>query len=215
MTRFVTLALTVAALLALPARAAEGPATAAVKAANDRVQQGLADYSKAAGEERKAAREKVRQAVESLLDFESLVKEAAGKHWAGMSAAHRKRFTDALRGVMQASYLSKMREQASVDVSKVTSEYVGEDKDDKGHTHVKTVLHAGDDSAKVEYVLAHGKHGYRAVDVLTEDQSLVETYREQIAALWPKGGFEKVAERLEKKRKSLEAKEDAPAAAKE
>jgi ABC-type transporter MlaC component len=191
------------------ARAAEG-ATDAVKAANERVRTALDAYSKAQGAERKAAREKVRAAVETLLDFEALVKAAAGRHWEGMSAPQRHRFTEALRGVMQASYLSKMSEQGTLDVNKVRSDYLSEEPAE-GKTLVKTKLHSGEDEAAVDYLLAHEKHGWRAVDVVTEGTSLVDTYREQIDALWPKGGYEKVVARLEKKRKSLEAKE-APAA---
>ena len=207
------LALAAAFLLARPAAAKE-TASAAVKTANEKLRSALDAYVKSKGEDRKAARAGVRHAVDSLLDFKALVKAAAGKHWGDMKPAEQHRFTEALRGVMEANYLVKGRESGEVDVAKVKTEVTGEEPRE-GQTLVKTTLQSGDDSAKVDYVLEHhGKH-WRAVDVITEGASLAETYREMIDTLWPKGGINKVVDRLEKKRKSLEAKESAPAAAKE
>jgi phospholipid transport system substrate-binding protein len=197
------------ALAARPAAAApKESATAAVKSANDRLRVALDEYANAKGAARRAAREKVRKAVDSLLDFDEIVRAAAGKHWNEMTPEQRKRFGDALRGVMEASYLLKGRDANSVDVSKVRTEYLGEEKRG-GKTIVKTRLHSGQDNARVDYVLEQHKGKWRAVDVLTEDVSLVETYRDQIQELWPKRGFEGVVSTLERKRKNLEAKLDA------
>ena len=198
-----------AALLLLAPLAARAAApTEAVKSANDRVRTALTAYTKAQGDERKAARKQVREAVETLIDFEQLVKAAAGKHWKSMTPEHHRRFTEALRGVMEANYLSKMREQGQVDVSKVDTEYLGEEKQG-AHTLVKTKIKSGGDEVAVGYLMANEKGHWRAVDVLTEEVSLASSYRGQISSLWTKGGFDKVVTRLESKRKSLEAREDA------
>src|SRR5207244_1234337 len=69
------------ALFAYPASAKEGSATAAVRAANEKLRTALDGYVKAKGDERKAAREQVRAAVDSLLDFNEIVRAATGKHW--------------------------------------------------------------------------------------------------------------------------------------
>ena len=219
MNRFV-LALLAAAALALVARpAAAAPkesATAAVRAANDRLRAALDEYAKAKGPARHAAREKVRKAVDSLIDFDEIVHAAAGKHWNEMTPEQRKRFSAALRGVMESSYLLKGHEAGSVDVSRVKTEYLGEEKRG-GKTIVKTRLHSGQDNARVDYVLEQHNGRWRAVDILTEDVSLAETYGEQIHELWSKRGFEGVISTLERKRKNLESKLDAelPAAAQE
>lgn len=206
------LALAAAFLLARPAAAKE-TASAAVKTANEKLRSALDAYVKSKGEDRKAARAGVRHAVDSLLDFKALVKAAAGKHWGDMKPTEQHRFTEALRGVMEANYLVKGRESGEVDVAKVKTEVTGEEPRE-GQTLVKTTLQSGDDSAKVDYVLEHhGKH-WRAVDVITEGASLVESYRDQIQELWPTKGFAGVVKSLEKKRSRLEAKLEAETAPK-
>jgi ABC-type transporter MlaC component len=55
--------------------------------------------------------------------------------------------------------------------------------------------------------MERGKKGWAAIDVITEGVSLAETYREQVAKLWPKKGLEGVISALEKKRKALEVEE--------
>src|SRR5438270_8851155 len=107
-----------ALLLIAPLAAEAATATQAVKDANENVRTALDEYGKARGDARKAAREKVRQAVESLIDFPELIKGAAGKHWSKMKPEEQKRFSEALRGVMEANYFGKMKEQGQVDVSK-------------------------------------------------------------------------------------------------
>jgi len=203
--RFALLGL--ALLCAAPARART--ATDAVKSANDKLRDALDVFVKAKGDERKTARDQVRAAVDSLLDFDELVEGAAGRHWKEMSPEQRTRFRDALRGVMEANYLVKGQAEAGgVDLSKVRSDYLGEEKQDNGTVRVKTRLHAGDDSAEVDYVLKRKKGIWHAVDVVTEGASLVETYREQIDTLWPKKQYEGVVSTLERKRKQLEARLD-------
>jgi ABC-type transporter MlaC component len=58
-----------------------------------------------------------------------------------------------------------------------------------------------------------GPKGWRAVDVITEDVSLADTYREQVAKIMAKKNFAAVIEALEKKRKILEAEQEKPPAA--
>ena len=215
MTRLVAAAALAAVLFAgRPSLAATDSAQHAVKTANDKLKTALDAYAKSKGDDRKAARAHVRSAVDSLLDFHALVKAAAGKHWADMDAAQQKRFTEALRGVMEANYLVKGQDAGEVDVGKVKTDVLGEEQKD-GKTVVKTKLQSGDDTASVDYVLEKHNGHWRAVDVLTESISLVETYRDQIQELWPAKQFEGVVKSLEKKRSRLEAKLDAGPAKKE
>ena len=202
------LALAAAFLLARPAAAKE-TASAAVKTANEKLRSALGAYVKSKGEDRKAARAGVRHAVDSLLDFKALVKAAAGKHWGDMKPTEQHRFTEALRGVMEANYLVKGRESGEVDVGKVKTEVLGEEPRDGGQVLVKTKLQSGDDTAQVDYLLEHHGNHWRAVDVITEGASLVESYRDQIRELWPAKHYEGVVKSLEKKRSRLEAKLDA------
>ena len=190
-----------------------GPASSAVKASNERVRTALTTYFKAAGPAKVKARNDARAAVSQLIDFETLAKSTLGTHWDGLKPAERKRYTEALKGAMEASYLARMQEGKSsgVDPAAVKTELVGEEPQDGGHILVKSKVTSGSDTAQVDYVMDKEAKGYRAIDVVTEGVSLADTYREQVGKLLAKKGIAGVVAALDKKRKAFEAD---PAAAK-
>jgi phospholipid transport system substrate-binding protein len=181
-----------------------GSASAAVQKVQERVRSDLNAWFKAEGPARQKAREKARTAVGELIDFDALAKATLGKKWADLSPKDRTRYTESLRGAMEANYLAKMRQGKSQDVDKVKSQVLGEEKQGE-NTLVKTKVTSGEDSAAIDYVMAREKSGWRAVDVLTEGVSLAETYRDQVSRLMAKKNFEAVISALDKKRKALEA----------
>lgn len=201
---------TFAAALLLAALQA-GSAASAVAAAQARVRNDLNSWFKSEGAARKKAREKARAAVGELIDFETLARATLGSEWEKVKPAERSRYEAALRGAMEANYLLKMRQGKTSDVDKVRSEVLGEEKQGN-HTLVKTRVRSGEDTAAIDYLMEHEKKGWRAVDVITEGVSLADTYREQVARLLPKKGFDGVVEALEKKRKAIEAEEDSASA---
>ncbi len=139
-----------------------------------------------------------------LIDFDALARATLGKKWDVLSSKDRARYTDALRGAMEANYLSKMRQGKSSDVDKVKSEVLSEEPQGDRRL-VKTRVSSGQDTASIDYLMEKEKKGWRAVDVLTEGVSLAETYRDQVSRLMAKKNFEAVITALEKKRKALEA----------
>jgi len=195
------------AILILLAALQAGSASASVHAAQERVRSALNTWFKAEGPARAKAKEKARGAVSDLIDFDALAKSTLGKKWDELKPAERKRYTEALRGAMEANYLSKMRQGKSTDVEKVKSEVLGEDQKD-GATLVHTKVHSGEDTAAIDYLMEKRPKGWRAVDVITEGVSLADNYREQVRKIMAKKNFDAVVTALEKKRKALEAEED-------
>ena len=195
---------------ASPARAATGPATAAIKASNDSIREALKKMVAARGTPGWAkARTEAREAVGGLLDFDALAKSTLGTHWDESKPAERTRYVDAMRSAMEANYLTRMQGKVAVDDVKV--DYLGEEargSDTLVHTHFSY----GTDGAKLDFLVAKGKK-MRAIDVITEDVSLADTYREQISNLWAKKGIAGIAEAFEKKAKRLEGDLEATQAA--
>jgi ABC-type transporter MlaC component len=111
---------------------------------------------------------------------------------------------------MEANYLHKMRSGQSADVNKVKSQVAGESKQGD-RTLVKTKVASGEDKIDIDYLMEHGKKGWHAVDVLTDGVSTADTYRELVARQLPKNGIDGVISFFEKKKKSIEAQEDAAA----
>ena len=198
-----------AALLALLIAAAPQPgsASAAVNHAQERVRTALTAWTKAEGAARTKAREQARAAVADLIDFDALAQATLGDKWKDLKAADRKRYTSALRGAMEANYLAKMRQGKASDVQQAKGEVLGEEKHGND-TVVKTRVQSGQDGAAIDYVMEKGAKGWKAVDVITEGVSLVDTYRDQVTRLMQKKSFDAVVTALEKKRKALEAEQD-------
>lgn len=189
-----------------------GSGAAAVQAAQERVRSALNAWFKSAGPARAKARERARAAVGELIDFDALAKATLEGKWDKLDPKERARYTAALRGAMEANYLAKMRQGKTSDVEKVKGEVLGEEKKD-GRTLVHTRVHSGQDNADIDYLMEKGPKGWRAVDVITEGVSLVETYQTQVNKILAKKNLAAVIEALEKKRKALEAEEEKPATA--
>jgi phospholipid transport system substrate-binding protein len=192
------------------------PASTAVQQSNAKVRAALSTYFKATGTAPRAkARNEARAAVEQLIDFDALARSTLGKHWNEVTPQERAKYTQALRGAMEASYLARMMESKSsgVDPAKVKNEIIGEEPQEGGRTLVKTKVISGTDSAEVDYLMEKTPKGYRAVDVITEGVSLVDTYREQVSKLMAKKGIAGVIAALEKKRKVFEQESETPKAA--
>jgi phospholipid transport system substrate-binding protein len=198
------------ALSLAPVALAATPPVAAVQASNDRVRSALDRYFKAEGPSKAKARNEARSAVGTLLDFDALAQATMGKRWSDLTPQQRTRYTEALRGAMEANYLSKM-EHGQVDMAKVKNDIVGESKEGN-RSVVKTKVVAGDDTAQVDYVMEQRKSGWKAVDVVTEGVSLVDTYKDQVSKLMPKKGIDGVISALERAKKRIEEEQPSTAA---
>ena len=213
-----------AAADAAPKFGPSGPATAAVKKASDHLRDTVKKLAEAKDVDWQKAREEARKAVASLLDFEALAEGTLGSKWAEVSKVkeHKERYVKAMQAAMEASYLSRMQGSANAATDKVKEtstadkkkavddvkiDYLGETTSKDGKPVVHTKVTAGKDTVSIAYVMAKvGKEkAWKAVDLITEEISLAETYREQIASLWPKKQFEGVVTAFEKKAKRFEA----------
>lgn len=187
-----------------------GSASAAVHSTQEKVRSSLNTWFKAEGAARTRAREQARKAVGDLIDFDALARSTLGKRWDEFKPAERARYTAALKGAMEANYLSKMRQGKSSDVDRIQSDVIGEEQQG-GNTVVRTTVRSGEDTAAIDYVMEKRARGWRAVDVITEGVSLADTYREQVGKLLQKKTLNDVIATLDRKRKALEAEQDKPA----
>src|SRR5438876_7290262 len=138
-----------------------GSASAAVQQAQERVRKDLNAWFKAQGPARQKAREQARAAVGELIDFDSLARSTLGKKWDDLTSKDRARYTQALRGAMEANYLAKMRQGKTEDVDKIKSEVVGEERQGE-RTLVKTQVKSGEDTAAIDYAMEKERRGRRA-----------------------------------------------------
>ncbi|ADO72024.1 MlaC/ttg2D family ABC transporter substrate-binding protein [Stigmatella aurantiaca] len=165
----------------------------------DVVKSGNADVQKAASAPG-ATVEQLATVVEKFVDFEELSKRALGKNWDTLNATQRKDFTETMKGLLRASYAQKAIGQAQADVK------YGKETIEGDEATVDTTLTVKKDQVPVGYKLykAAGKGNWRIYDVVTDDVSLVETYRGQFRKLLADKGFDGLLSTLKAKRAQLE-----------
>jgi phospholipid transport system substrate-binding protein len=144
--------------------------------------------------------EQLSQVVERFVDFQELSKRALGGTWAKLTPAQRQEVSSAMEGLLRASYAQKAISQSKV-LAKVR---YGEETIVGKEARVNTTLLVGGDEIPVNYKLHQQKGTWRIYDVITEDVSLLETYKEQFGTLLREKGFDGLLATLKAKREQLE-----------
>ncbi len=200
-------ALSAAPAAAEIAKAATGPATTAVKSANETIA-GLLKQKPAAGsKEEKELATKVTTSVRNFLDIDQLGKRAMAANWEKLSAAQQTEFLGLLRALIEDNYIRGLRANLAYSV-----EYTGEQPDKAGNKIVETKISASRKgrpiTIAVGYVLVEEKGKFRAWDVKTDGVSLVDNYRTMFDKIIKKDGAAGLIAKMKKK----QAEGAAPAA---
>ncbi|WP_163869840.1 MlaC/ttg2D family ABC transporter substrate-binding protein [Myxococcus eversor] len=173
------------------------------------VKSGNADVQKAANAPG-ATVESLASVVEKFVDFQELAKRALGdKTWATLTPAQRKDFSETMTGLLRASYAQKAIGQAQAEVK------YGKESVEGAEATVDTTLTLKKDQIPVDYRLykSNAKSDWRIYDVVTDEVSLVDTYKGQFQKLLSTKGFDGLLSTLKTKRAQLE-KENAAQSAK-
>lgn len=142
--------------------------------------------------------------VEGFVDFGELAKRALGKEWEKLNAKQRAEFSETMKGLLRASYAQKAIGQSEADIR------YGEQSIEGDEALVKTTLVVKKDAFPVDYRLYRedAKSPWRIYDVITDEVSLVETYKGQFRSLIAKKGYEGLLSTLKAKRDQLEKNAD-------
>ena len=198
-TRMFALATAAGVVLAFSAAAFAAPtqtATDAIRKANDRLRELLAQKA-----DDPATKEKVHQQIthelRGLMDIGFLAERALVDHWAKMTAAQRTQVQDTLRAIIEKNYLSQLR--GNLDYS---TEYAGEEKQGDD-VLVKTVIHAKKNGRPtrilVDYKLRPEGEQWRIWDIITEEVSVLANYRGQFNKVIAKDGVEGLIAKMKTK----------------
>lgn len=163
------------------------------------VKSGNADVQKAANAPGATA-EALVGVVEKFVDFEELAKRALGdKTWTSLTPAQQKEFTTTMTGLLRASYAQKAVGQAQAQVK------YGKESIQGSEATVNTTLTLKKDQLPVDYKLYRAPKGeWRIYDVVTDEVSLVDTYKGQFRKLLKDKGFDGLLTTLKSKRAQLE-----------
>jgi phospholipid transport system substrate-binding protein len=184
------------AMLALTfssAAAYAGAATDAVKAK----QATLFDLLKAAPPDQK----KIDGIFDEMLDYDVLAQNSLGDEWAKRSDAEKGQFTDLLKKLVRQSYQRNLKKIADYDVK-----YLDETDADGGAKVLKTTSKTktpsarGDDEAvQINFKVVSKGGTWKIQDIVTEDVSLVTSYRSQFVKVIGKDGFPALLQKMKDK----------------
>jgi phospholipid transport system substrate-binding protein len=135
--------------------------------------------------------------LDGMIDYDELAKRSLAGHWADLSDAQRKEFTDVLRTLVRRNYERNIKNILDYRV-----EYLGEEPGAAGvivHSRASSASNSREEPISIDYQLMKMSSGWRVVDVVTEGSSLVNNYRNQFHRVIQKDGYETLVRRMKEK----------------
>jgi ABC-type transporter MlaC component len=161
-----------------------GPATNAVKKANDTISQELKNKAPAA---------QVTTSVNNFIDIDALGQQSMGSNWSALKPQEQKDFLKLLHQVIEANYVKGMNANLNYTVN-----YVGESKNANGNivvaTEIQTQKKGRPVKIEVDYVLDGNN---KAIDVITDGAGLVQAYNDQFNKMMANGGIQNVMTKMQ------------------
>lgn len=195
-TRLYTLALLLTFLIfSVVAESASARQAGEDQAIRSMLEQREADIKQILGDDTElsdAQMDALRGAVNDMFDFESMGREALGRHWDEISAEQQQEFVDVFAEIVRYQSL------ADVDIyrANVTYETISVSGDE---ARVSTTTIYKDVPTVVDYALRRSGDMWLATDVVLDEVSTVEGYSRSFQSYVRKRGFDALMENLNKR----------------
>ncbi len=194
--RLVRLVLTSALMLGVSSTALAGPPTDFVKGQTKDVTKILSQ------KESKARAKKLDKILQKSVDFRELAARSLKGHWEKQTPEAQEEFLTLLQRMLEANYTSKLSGKT------LGKDYSVEYLDEKTRGDlaiVKTRVVLKEDNKPVSYKLTKKGDGWIVFDIVIDDISLEETYRESYTAIIEDEGWDSLITRMKAKIEELEA----------
>ncbi|HMI83511.1 MAG TPA: ABC transporter substrate-binding protein [Polyangiaceae bacterium] len=136
--------------------------------------------------------------IDGMIDYETLTKRSLAGHWADLSDAQHKEFTDILRSLVRRNYERNIKNILDYRV-----EYLGEEPGSEEsvvvHSRASSAGNTREEPISIDYQLTKMAGGWRVVDVVTEGSSLVNNYKNQFHRIIQKDGYDVLVRRMKEK----------------
>lgn len=196
-TRFVS-SLVLGLGLLVGAQAVAGPPTDYVRARTDEVTKLLSSKPS------KKRSEEVRKLMDTLINFRELAARSLGKHWEARTEEEKTEFLSLLQELVRANYEGQFDDRVLGKDFKI--EYLDE-KARESRAVVKTTIEVKGERKPVDYKLAEIEGTWTVFDVVVDDISLEETYRDAYVEIIEEEGWGSLIQRMKDKVK--ETREEA------
>jgi phospholipid transport system substrate-binding protein len=140
---------------------------------------------------------KVAEIFDQMLDYQTLAEGSLGSEWAARSDAEKAEFSELLKQLVRKAYERNLKKTLGFNV-----EYVSETP--KGNaivvsTKAVSKKNAREEPVEIKYVMAEKKGAWVVQDIITEDVSLVSSYRSQFTKIVKKDGFPTLIKKMKDK----------------
>ncbi|MBK8803848.1 MAG: ABC transporter substrate-binding protein [Fibrobacteres bacterium] len=179
------------ALLALSAAAEPVADASELVKANDKA---LLAFLKTYKPEVKAQKDSLRSLVNNLFSFQEMGKRSLGKTWSTLSKADQDTFQSLFHKAVENTSIRRL-ERYKADSTRYSVSGVGE------KTLVKATVFQGTDTSKVVYKMFQEKGKWIAWDLVIDESSSLNNYRDQFKTIIASKGFPAVISKLRAKAK--------------
>jgi phospholipid transport system substrate-binding protein len=154
----------------------------------------LKDPGLKAESRKKERREQIRQALLPRFDFAEMAKRSLGAHWRRRTPDEQREFTDAFTDLLERAYIERI--EAYDDEKFVYSR----ERVDKDYAAVdgKILTRKGEEFS-INYRLHLTNQGWKVYDIVIENISLVNNYRDQFNRVINRSSYEDLMRRLKEK----------------
>jgi phospholipid transport system substrate-binding protein len=152
--------------------------------------------------EQEAKRSEMRKIVNGFLDFEELSHRALARHWDGLQPKQRSEFVSVLRDLIERNYIKQVHGQPDYEITFEKETTSGSEATVNATLHAKA--QGKKKSIEMEYKLLYKGNRWLVYDVVTDEQSMLETYRAEFNRTITKESFEALLKRMKKRLEKTE-----------
>jgi phospholipid transport system substrate-binding protein len=151
--------------------------------------------------DRATLRKVAEQKVLPYFDFKEMTRAAVGRPWRDATPEQQKKLEDSFRSLLVNTYTGALTRTAAADKTvEVKPTQGGNDKETTVRSFVKG---GGGQPLEIDYKMVNGSQGWKVVDVVVENVSLVTTYRSTFAQEVQQGGIDGLIKSLEDKNRQV------------
>jgi len=200
-----TLAIAVAAFLAIGISAEAGAPTDQLKGGTDRVLKLVQDPELSKPAKIEERRKRIRAVANEIFDWQETAKRALGRYWRERTAGEREEFSRLFADLIERAYVGKIERYSGERIR-----YDG-DSIEGDHATVRTTLvTTSNTEVPIEYRMLKGGDRWRVYDVTIEGISLVSNYRTQFNRIIQQSGYDGLVKKLKTKQDELVTEASAP-----
>lgn len=165
-----------------------------VRTSVDKAIQILKDPNLHSQDKKRERVDRLREALQSIFDYEEMAKRALGTHWRRRTPAEQEEFVKLFRNFLERIYSDK------IDLYGGEKVRFGREVIDQGFAEVEsTIIRPNGEELAVVYKLRQRDGEWKVYDAVVENISIVNNYRSQFDRVISSSSYQELVKRLQEK----------------